>query len=463
MTVIEYVKDIKYMQYISTIIASLGATCTGTIVGWSSPSVPLLISDHSPIGVQLTPEEASWAASCFSLGMIPGSIVAGSLLNKFGHKYLLIFSSVFFLASWILVAVTKSLSLLLTGRVVGGLGGGVQLAALQLYVGEIADKNIRGKLAVFPTVCSHLGMLISLGIGPFVSFHTFTILCACVALIFGTTVLFIPQSPYFLMKKGDVNSTKRSLSFLSKTIRLKNKIDETFEEVQTTIKYQTRNKFTLSHLLLKKRYRKSLIVVFVLKTLCDFSGGYAVNSYVQIILDSGNSSWSSEVSSLVYAIIQVTSIFFSAFLVDRVGRKPLTIVSAGGASLTLIIEGTYFYLKDVENIDLTGYNFLAVLILCLYRLLTSLALSHIPYVLISELFSVNTKEICSLILSTYTGVLMFTTIKIFNPILEAVGLHSLLWIYASCCILTIVFVIGFMPETKGKSFNAIQDELESEK
>ncbi|KAK4874658.1 hypothetical protein RN001_014018 [Aquatica leii] len=463
MTVLQCANDIKYVQYLSTIIASLGAASMGTSFSWSSPSIPMLTSSDSPIGVQLTHEQASWVASCFPLGMIPGSILAGVSLSKIGHKNIFFCCSVLFLTSWILVTVSNSLTLLVTGRIIGGLAGGAQISILQLYVGEIADKNIRGKLAVFPTANAQVGLLIGLGIGPFVSFQAYSIICAVIALVYGVTVLFIPQSPYFLMKKDKEQDAQKSLQMLIATLRTKNKNEASLQEIRSTIEYQTKNKFTIKKLLVERRYRNSLLMVIVIKTLSDFSGGYAINSYVQTVLDESNSSLSPEVASLIYGVIQVVSIFSSAFLIDKVGRKPLSIVSSGGAALALISEGVYFYLKDVKHIDTNDFNFLPVLALCIYRLMVSLSLSSLPYVLVSELFSVDAKEMCALIFGTYSSILMFTNIKIFNPILEAAGFHTLFWIFSASCILAIVFVAVLLPETKGISFNAIQDKLDSKK
>ncbi|KAF5290832.1 hypothetical protein FQA39_LY14594 [Lamprigera yunnana] len=422
-------------------------------------------------------QQASWVASTYSLGMIPGSIICGPLTNRIGHRYTLLLSHLHFLIGWIIIALSNSFPMLIAGRMVSGLGGGFQITVTQLYIAEISDNNIRGRLMVLSTVSALVGTLLALTIGPFVSFAIFAIICGSITLLLSIgTLLMAPQTPYFLVRRGDEAGARKVLAYLFDSGQSSTEIDVTMNEIKDTISYQSRNKFTLMKLLTDQYYRKPLLLIMAGKTINEFCGTYVLNTYVQTIITLSNSSLTPSVGSVIFGAIQIPSskitlrlyvcfniqvvVILSALLIDKIGRNPVTIISSVGAGIPFILEGVYFYLQDVWKINLDNFNFFPILGLSVYRIMISFGISSLPYILVAELLSVNAKEVGSLTFGVYCSILMFTSVKIFNPIMEVAGLYTLFWIFASFCLLGVLFGM-FMPETKGKSFNAIQDQLQS--
>ncbi|KAK5641090.1 hypothetical protein RI129_009637 [Pyrocoelia pectoralis] len=415
MFLLELLQNSRYVQYLSALSAGIAPLIFSTLTSWPSPSLPLLTSVNSPIGITLSNEEASWVTASLFLGMIPGSIVQGLLFDKLGPKGVLILSSVVLLIPWILIVFAQSIWLLVVGRFIGGIGASIAMSSTPIYVCEIASKDIRGILGVIPAFTSIIGVIAVYSIGPFVSYITLASICVIFPLLQLFSLLFAPNSPYFLLKNGREEDAKKNLVRLCGSSTSTDQIDEMLREMNETLERDTGHK-SLTELLLTLNFRKSLLVVLVL---------------------------------------------LSGLLIDRMGRKLLFSISAFGACVSLLGEGTYFYLQGKVNLE--SVNFLPITFLTLYRILISLGISYLPYFIIGELFTMDTKKIGTLIFSCYAGIIGFLNSKLFSTVTSAWGLYTACWFFAGVCALGVLFGVYFIPETKGKTFADIQDSLSSRK
>lgn len=91
-----------------------------------------------------------------------------------------------------------------------------------------------------------------------------------------------------------------------------------------------------------------------------------------------------------------------------------------------------------------------------------LGVSSLPYVLMGELFPLNIKESAVTFMTFFGVVMAFAVTKFFQPIVEYGGYYTAFWIFGGVCISGCIFTWMFLPETKGKSFGEIQNELSKE-
>lgn len=151
--------------------------------------------------------------------------------------------------------------------------------------------------------------------------------------------------------------------------------------------------------------------------------------------------------------------FFAAGLVDKMGRKPLMIISTLGCAIALIAEGSYFYLYKVTLTDVSMISWLPTAALLLYLMMGPLGLLSLPYVLLGELFATNIKGIAVSASSFYGSTLAFLVTKFFQPVSIKWGMHTTFWIFAVVCIFGAMFCFFVQPETRGKTFAEIQEKL----
>lgn len=459
MTLVELLNETRYMQYLCAIIATMSTACTAMHLTWGSPALPQLTSEDSPTGTTVAPGEASWIVSSFLMGTIPGCIVAAWLVEKFGRKATLLMSAVPLTVPWIGIVFAKSVVLICVLRFIGGVGLALVTTGASMYNGEIAEKDIRGKLGTTFNILKLTGGLYVLCVGPFIPYKTLAISCTAFPIIFVILFCFMPESPYYLVKSGKIDAARVNLIRLSSNDTTPKTIEDRLEEIESTVQYDMKNRSTLWELFSKKEYRKSLIVMAGIKTLQQLSGITAIESYMQTIIKSSESSISPEHSSIIAGVIQIPAAVLAGALVDKMGRKPLMIISAVGCGIALIGEGLYFYIQDVLKADVSSISWLPTTALLLYLLMNPLGVFTLPWILLGELFATNIKGIAVSVSTFYGSILAFLVTKFFQPISTKWGLHVTFWIFAGVCILGALFSFFVQPETKGKTFAEIQEKL----
>lgn len=106
-----------------------------------------------------------------------------------------------------------------------------------------------------------VGTFIVLSIGPFVSFKALAALCGCIPLAAFILFCFMPESPYYLVKKGRYEEAKQSLVRLSKNIEPIENIEKKIKEIEFVITHDSQNKSSLLDILTKKEYRRCMTIM----------------------------------------------------------------------------------------------------------------------------------------------------------------------------------------------------------
>lgn len=167
-------------------------------------------------------------------------------------------------------------------------------------------------------------------------------------------------------------------------------------------------------------------------------------------------------STIVVGIMQVIATFVSVMVVDKLGRRLLLLASASVMALSTIAMGVYFYMKENgDSVESLGW--LPVCSLCVFIIMFSIGFGPVPWLMMGELFASDIKGVAGSIAGTSNWVLAFIVTKTFVNLKEALGSGPTFWLFAGITVVGAIFVFVFVPETKGKSLNEIQQELEGKK
>ncbi|KAI4456963.1 sugar transporter-like [Holotrichia oblita] len=453
----------RYMQYLCAITATISTAVVSTYSYWPSPALLALQSDESPIGRPITDEEGSWIVSLSRLAMIPSALLGGFVTEKIGRKYCMLIGGVFLLFPWFMLAFGKSIWVLYAARFIAGLAVGALVVCGTIYVGEVAENDIRGKLSTATIILRVSGSLMILCVGPYVSYQTLSLIGVILPILFLLSFSFMPESPFYLVKKNRIKEAEQNLRVLSSKTVDDKFIANRLNEIKYCIDEDMKNKATVWEFLSNPMYRKPMIILFGVKTLHQLSGESAISAYMQTIIGLTDSSVSEEISSIIFGAIQLPAALTAGFLIDKLGRKPLVIISAVGSAIALFTEGTFFYFQDVLEADLSSVAWLPTVALTLFLFMNPLGIIPLPYVLLGELFPTNIKGMAVSTITLYAGILTFLTARFFKPLSNAWGMYSTFWFFGSVCILGVIFVIVMLPETKRKSFSEIQALLHNKK
>jgi MFS family permease len=179
-----------------------------------------------------------------------------------------------------------------------------------------------------------------------------------------------------------------------------------------------------------------------------------------ILIESGI-SFDPFVATAILGFIQLLAIISSTFFVDRYGRKILMILSNITMIIGLIGMGVYFYFKNTSSVS--GFEFLTLVFLCIFLIGFSFGVGSVTFVLVGELFSLNAKKVVSPLAQGISFLMSFVVATFFPSIADAIGIQYTFFIFAAFCFMSTIYLIIFLPETKGKSLYEIQKLLTNEK
>ncbi|KAH0956782.1 hypothetical protein HN011_009732 [Eciton burchellii] len=452
-------KGSKLIQFLAAAAANLSVAAAGTVLGWTSPALPFLEKDGGPLGSPINSEQSSWIGSLVPLGAIIGSFISGYIGERWGRKRSLLSSVIPFLIGWILVASASQVVHLYVARLLLGIGLAFPFTILPMYCGEIAEISIRGALGSFLQLFITFGLLYTYAIGPFVSYTVFWIACAILPVFFFLCFIVMPESPYFLLTQGRRDEAIASLAKLRS--KSKAAVQKEADEIQVILDEAFREQASISDLFKVKANFKATIYTCSMVVFQQFTGINVVLFYMQKIFIAAGSAIPTEQSPIVIIIVQLLASALTPLIVDKAGRKILLVFSGIGEAVSLFALGLYFYLKEVQHADDTveRISWLPLVALVVFISTYSVGWGSLPWAIMGEMFASNVKAKATGITVSVCWFLAFLITKFSNNMEKAFGNYALFWMFGASCIISVVFTVLLLPETKGKSLQEIQDEL----
>ncbi|XP_077292794.1 facilitated trehalose transporter Tret1-like [Arctopsyche grandis] len=432
----------------------------GSLMGWTSPSLEKLSSKDSHI--PLNSSQLSWVASLVGIGGPMAAIPCAYLLNKIGRKPVILGAALAHLSGWVTLIFATEAAHLYLGRFLLGAAAGSTYCSLPLYIGEMVDPKIRGTVLTFMLMCHSMITLVSFVVGSLVSFKTFNMISAISPVLMLIAFTFAPETPFFLMRKGRKDEAVKCLMMLKGSTDASD-VNSDVKNIEKFLEDSNKCNFAQSlRQLMEPKSTKAVIIVTVLLMGQQFSGVSAIVMYMSMMFDTLDLPISSMYVIALSELLSGFSILISSVTVDRFGRKPLFALSSLICIGSHIMVGLFFFFKYTNLIG-NEYSLIVMFGVFLLRIGYELGLGPVPTVVISEILSFNVKGIVSAYFAFIQGITLAVAAKMYQIITDSVGQHCVHWIFSSCTLLSAVFIIFYMPETKNKTFLEIQEDLDSDK
>jgi len=460
-----------YLYFISFVVAFGGFLFgydTGVIGG-----TQLYFTEY----LKLSPSEQGWAVSSALYGCLFGAMAAGYMSRQFSRKYTLIISAFLFSLSALGSGIAESLTELSIYRIIGGLGVGMASLTAPMYIAEISPPKERGKMVSLYQLAIVLGFFIVFLVTYYIGSAAEGISAVQLhyqnvedgwrvmfwseilpALCFFVLLFFVPHSPRWLFMKSRKEEAQK---VLFKLIDDEEEVNKEFSEIKESIQNAPKNpKFSS---LFVKGMGFILFLGIMLSILQQVTGINAILYYGAEIF-SGALGYGPEDAlkqQLWLGAVNLIFTFVAIFTVDKWGRKPLLLVGSSGMFVSLTVLGLSIYLQKLGVISL----------IAILAFIGSFALSMGPvvWVMLSEIFP---NRIRGLSMSIAVGAMWLFNAIVANvfPIMNKNSFNGEVFngalpyfIFASFCIVTIVFVWKYIPETKGKSLEEIEKTIFDEK
>jgi SP family arabinose:H+ symporter-like MFS transporter len=390
------------------------------------------------------------AAGALLLGCALGASAAGPLSDRAGRRRILILSAVLFALSALGAALPRNLGEFIVARLAGGVATGIASMLAPLYIAENSPSAIRGRLVTFNQMAIVTGILIAYainwalaGLGPHCWRWMFAF-AAAPAVVFWTGLLFVPESPRWLVKQG------RDFEALQILERLGGAQQATHElrEIQDAVREERDS----LRQLLQPGFRIPLVIAVTLAVLQQITGVNTVLYYGSLIFRDhlGQQSNSSAIAlNVIIGGINFLATILAIAIIDKAGRKPLLMASSGGMALSLVVLGAAFRAQPVSA---------ALVLSSILAYVISFGIGMGPgvWVLMSELFPTRIRGRAMAIATVALWLASLALTVTFLSLVSAIGPSGTFWLYAGLSAFTFMFIYRVVPETRRKSLEEIE-------
>ncbi|XP_016508277.1 plastidic glucose transporter 4 isoform X2 [Nicotiana tabacum] len=432
-------------------VACLGAILFGYHLGVVNGALEYLAKD---LGIVENTVIQGWIVSSVLAGATVGSFTGGALADKFGRTKTFVLDAIPLAVGAFLCTTAQSVQAMIIGRLLTGIGIGISSAIVPLYISEISPTEIRGTLGTVNQLFICIGILVALVAGLPLSgnplwWRTMFGIALIPSVLLALGMAFSPESPRWLFQQGRISEAETSI----KRLYGKERVAEVMGDLEASAQGSSEPDAGWLDLF-SSRYWKVVSIGAALFLFQQFAGINAVVYYSTAVFRSAGISSDVAASALVGAA-NVFGTMVASSLMDKQGRKSLLLVSFTGMAASMMLLSLSFTWKV-----LTPYSgTLAVLGTVLYVLSFSLGAGPVPALLLPEIFASRIRAKAVALSLGMHWISNFFIGLYFLSIVTKFGISTVYLGFASVCLLAVMYIVGNVVETKGRSLEDIEREL----
>lgn len=443
-------KTSGYVVFVSA-VAAMGGLLFGYDTAVISGTVEALRQHFA-----LEPLKLGWVVGSALVGSVGGVLVAGRLTDVLGRRAVLALSALLFLVSGLWCYWAPSLNELVAARILGGVGVGFASLLVPVYIAELAPPHNRGALVSLNQIAILVGMVLSYLVNAWIGragdaawlaqsgWRLMLGAESAPAALFLFLSLSIPESPRWLLKRDRLDDARAVLERLHGAITAAAE----FSEIREAISHE---QATVAELF-QRRTRGIVIMTMVLALFQAITGINIVMYYAPTIFTSAGVGTGTALSHSV--IIGLVMLFFtggSMVLVDRLGRRPIMLLASAGMGVSLALMGLMFN-------HAAGQGWWLLLWTLTFVSFFSVGMGGIYWVVVSEIFPTRVRGAAMSLSVVFLWGGNFLVSQFF-PVMLATLAHNVFYLYALMCLFCFIFILIYVPETKGKTLEKIESEL----
>lgn len=455
--------NIGYLVFLS-VVAALG----GFLFGYDTAVISGTIAQVTE-QFGLDALQQGWYVGCALIGSIVGVLFAGVLSDKFGRKLTMVISAVLFSTSAIGCALCADFNQLVVYRIIGGIGIGVVSIISPLYISEVSVAQYRGRLVSLYQLAVTVGFLgaylVNYQLLAYAEGHTnpgtgwFDLIFVTEvwrgmlgmetlpAVLFFIIIFFIPESPRWLILKGqEVKATNILERIYVSAKEAAFQVDET----KSVLTFEAKSEWSL---LLQPGIFKAVIIGVCIAILGQFMGVNAVLYYGPSIFENaGLSGGDSLFYQVLVGLVNTLTTVLALIIIDKVGRKKLVYYGVSGMIVSLLLIGFYFLFGDslgVSSIFLLIF-FLSYVFCC------AVSICAVVFVLLSEMYPTKVRGLAMSIAGFSLWIGTYLIGQLTPWMLQNLTPAGTFFLFAVMCVPYILIVWKLVPETAGKSLEEIE-------
>ncbi|MBE2212847.1 MAG: sugar porter family MFS transporter [Opitutaceae bacterium] len=436
------------------VLFATGVTAIGGFLFGYDTAVINGANSYLKAHLALNPTQEGLAGASAILGCIPGAMCAGFLSDRYGRKNLLFLCALLYAVSGVLSAIPRTFDQFLWARVISGLGIGASSMICPVYIAEIAPEQWRGRLGTLFQLGIVTGIFVTLFVNRLIQGFGDDVWNTAMgwrwmlgmevvpALAFIGLLVTVPESPRWLTARGREGEAR---TILDRTVGAQHASIE-LEAIRAATK-----RIEPPFAELFSAHRRPLLRAVLLASFQQFCGINAIMYYsTRIFESSGEMKDAAFTSSVWVGLINLVFTFVAIAFVDRLGRRPLLLVGTAVQSIALGLVGWMFHSQQ------NGPVLLGCVVLFIAAF--AMAMGPITWLFCAEIFPTEIRGRAMSVAAFVVWVACYIVAQTF-PMLNdspAVGPALTFWMYAGISLVSFLFVMLMIPETKGRTLEEIE-------
>jgi len=432
----------RYVLFVSS-VAALGGLLYGYDTGVISGAILFIAQTYA-----LDTHAQELAVSVVLIGAMVGAFAAGGTADQFGRRWTLIGAGVIFAVGGVASALAPSIGALLVARLVVGVAIGISSVAAPLYISEAAPRDTRGALVSLYQFAITIGILaaalVDYVLAQSRNWELMLGIAIVPAVLLVAGMIVLPESPRWLFAHGQETLGREILA----RTRPADEVDEATKDILGSLNVHQGSWRDL----LTPGVRSALIIGIALAILQQITGINTVIYYApQIFKLAGFSSDAvSILATLGVDTVNCLMTLVAIAFIDRIGRKPLLYIGVTGMAIALFALAFSFAQRASSATG--GITLVALMV---YVGCFAFSLGPITWLLISEIYPLRVRGRAMSIATLANWAANFVVSFTFLTLVQALGSPLTFSIYGALCLVTIVFIRGFIRETRDLELDSI--------
>ncbi|KAF4693449.1 hypothetical protein FOZ60_010867 [Perkinsus olseni] len=418
------------------------------------------IGSNSDLFVFSSTTISSLFSAALVLGAFIGSLMGGPLGELTGRRLALLIASPMSSIAYLAIALSSSPAVLIIARFVAGLSLGLASFVAPVYIGEVSPTRIRGRLGALFQLFIAGGMLYVYAMGlafrtdaestdpratssTFCQWRRVAYISMIPSLLLFLAMYMAYPSPRWLATKGRIEEAKRALCRL-RGLPTSSRTEEILA-LERVAEGQTEPRGVVEKFKVIMECKTQAVIAVMIHFLTQLSGLNALAFYLtSIFMKAGLSN--ADLMSLIVQLVTMFTTLPASYLVETLGRRVLLLSGCLIMGVAQFLSALFFYLDRDSGSSSSSMGWLVLLGV---------------WILVAELFPCRARGVAASLAASANWISAFIFILALDPLVEATSLYVTFWSFAVASWALVIFVWFMVPETKGKTFEEIQEHFKT--
>jgi SP family arabinose:H+ symporter-like MFS transporter len=433
------------------ILISVVAALGGLLFGFDTAVISGTINFIQPY-FGLSEAGLGWTVSSLLFGCIIGVFLSGKAGDRYGRKRMLMLSAILFFVSAVSSALSETLTLFILARILGGLAVGIASILSPMYIAELSPAKYRGRLVSLNQLAIVIGILVAFFSNYLLvdtgenNWRWMLLVMAAPAILLFFSLFLVPESPRWLVAR---NQGAEALRVLIKTSG-EERAHLELKQIEQTLKNLKESSYRD---LLSQKIKPLLFIAIILSVFQQITGINTIMYYApKIFATVGQSNGSALLQTIAIGGTNLIFTLVAMVLIDRFGRKRLMLIGSTGMTFSLTGLSVLFFTGQTTGV-------MVLVFILAYIAFFAASLGPALWVVAAELFPnrLRSKGMSIAIVSLWLACAIVTIT--FPIMLEKLSGGITFLIFALICLLSLIFIWQYVPETKGKTLEELEKEF----